>query len=346
MKAAVLHGQNDIRYEEIATPPISDDEILVQVKVTGICGSDVPRVLGTAAHYYPIVLGHEFSGEVVEAGKHVECVSLGDQVTGAPLVPCHTCVDCVQGNYSQCRNYTFIGSRVFGSWAEYLKLPGVNAVKLPSGVSYEQGAFFEPATVALHGLFVMGFRGGADVAIIGMGTIGLFALQWARILGARRIVAFDIDDDKLAVARDYGADACLNTRDEEVLEVTARQTHGRGFEMVVETAGVEATEKLSLEMASSKGSVMFIGTPTTAIALTREEFENINRKELTLRGSWMSYSAPFPGREWALAGHYFQEGRLHCSKLVDRVVPLEQITQVFEDLAVPGRVRGKVLLRP
>ncbi|HHV62153.1 MAG TPA: galactitol-1-phosphate 5-dehydrogenase [Firmicutes bacterium] len=345
MKAAVLYGQSDIRYEEIEMPKINDDEILVNVKATGVCGSDIPRVLGDVAHYYPIVLGHEFSGEVVEVGKRVRGISMGDRVTGAPLIPCHRCVDCVQGNYAQCKNYTFIGSRVFGSWAEYVKLPGINGVKLPEGVSYEQGAFFEPATVAFHGLFCMDFRGGSDVAIIGMGTIGLLVLQCARILGAKRIFAFDIDNDKLEVAREYGADICLNTRDEGFQEIIRQETNGRGFELVVEAAGVESTEKLSLEIASNKGKIMFIGTPSRDVSLTRREFENINRKELTIRGSWMSYSAPFPGKEWELTSYYFQKGRLDCDRLVDRVIPLGQISKAFEDL-MSGKVKGKILLKP
>ena len=345
MKAAVLHGQRDIRYEEIEMPQINDDEILVNVKATGICGSDVPRVLGNAAHYYPIVLGHEFSGEVAEVGKQVRGISVGDRVAGAPLIPCHRCVDCVQGNYAQCKHYTFIGSRVFGSWAEYVKLPGINAVKLPEGVSYEQGAFFEPATVAFHGLFGIDFRGGSDVAIIGMGTIGLLVLQCARILGAKRIFAFDIDDTRLKMAEEYGADVCLNTRDEGFQEIVKQETNGRGFELVVEAAGVASTEKFSIEIASNKGKVMFIGTPSGNISFTLREFENINRKELTIRGSWMSYSAPFPGKEWELAVYYFQKGRLGCDRLIDRVVPLGQISKAFEDL-MSGKVKGKILLKP
>ncbi|NLJ41756.1 MAG: galactitol-1-phosphate 5-dehydrogenase [Clostridiales bacterium] len=344
MKAAVLYGQDDIRYENVGTPDVKGDEILVRVKATGICGSDMPRVLGRTAHYYPIVLGHEFSGEVVKIGDGVENISIGDAVSGAPLIPCHGCIDCLQGNYAQCKNYSFIGSRTFGSWAQYVKMPAINAVKLPRGVSYVEGAFMEPITVALHGLFIMSFRGGVDVAIVGMGTIGLLTLQCARALGAKHIYAFDIDDEKLRIAKEYGADIGINTGEEGFREKLWEATGGRGFEMVVETAGVEFTEKLSLEIASNKGNVMFIGTPSKPISLEPKEFEYINRKELTVRGSWMSYSAPFPGREWELAGHYLKTKQIRVEKLIDRKIPMEKISQAFEDLKVPGRVRGKILL--
>ena len=227
-----------------------------------------------------------------------------------------------------------------------MKMPAINAVKLPESVSYEQGAFFEPTTVAFHGLFVMDFRGGMDVAILGTGTIGLLALQCCRILGARRIFAFDIDDDRLKLAEKYGADVCLNTGDEAFRQVIQKETGGRGFEMVVETAGVEFTEKLSLDIASNKGNVLFIGTPSKSISLKPREFEHINRKELTIRDSWMSYSTPFPGKEWKLAGYYFQKGKILCDELIDRVIHLEHISEAFDDLAVPGKVKGKVLLKP
>lgn len=343
MKAAVLHGQGDIRFQEVESPEIGEGDVLINVKITGICGSDIPRVLGDAAHFYPIVLGHEFSGEVIEVGKNINNLSIGDRIAAAPLIPCHQCIDCQQGNFAQCKNYSFIGSRESGSWAEYVKIPAINAVKLPDSVSYIQGAFLEPTSVGIHGLSIMNFQGGTDVAVIGMGTIGLLAMQCAKALGARRIFVFDIDDQKLEVAREYGADKCLNTGDSKFKSIIEEETKGRGFETVIETAGVEFTEKLSLEVAANKGNVMFIGTPSKDISLAPHEFEYINRKELTVRGSWMSYSAPYPGREWELAVYYFQKGIIKIDKLIDRIIPLEKISDAFRDIA-DNKVKGKVLM--
>lgn len=344
MKAAVVHGQKDIRYEEVEQPEIGASEVLVRVRVTGICGSDMPRVLGQGAHFYPIILGHEFSGEVAKVGKDVHNVSVGDKVSGAPLVPCHQCEDCSRGHYSQCKNYTFIGSRISGSWAEYVRMPAVNVVKLPEGVSFVEGAFMEPITVALHGLFLMDSCGGKDVAVIGTGNIGLLTIQCALALGANRVFALDIDETRLEIAKEYGAHVCINTGDPSFKDKVYDLTNGRGFEMVVETAGVEFTEKLSLELAANKGQVMFIGTPSKPITLAPREFEHINRKELTVKGSWMSYSAPFPGREWELAGQYLQNKKVQVDKLIDRVMPMKDIATAFADLDVPGKVKGKILL--
>ena len=111
MKAGVVHAKNDIRYEEIQTPKATEGKVVVKVKYTGICGSDVPRVNGDACHFFPNVLGHEFSGTIAEVGKGVTSVKVGDRVACIPLVPCMKCEDCQKGNYSLCKHYSFIGSR-------------------------------------------------------------------------------------------------------------------------------------------------------------------------------------------------------------------------------------------
>ncbi len=345
MKAAVLHANEDLRWEEFPTPVLEPGEVLIRVRATGICGSDVPRVLHRGAHYYPIVLGHEFSGEVAAVGAGVTNVAPGDRVTAAPLIPCHTCADCQRGDYALCRHYSFIGSRVPGSFAEYVKAPARNVVPFGTGVSFEQAAFFEPSTVALHGLMRVGYRGGEDVAILGGGTIGLFTAQWARIFGARRVVVLDLDDDRLALARRLGADATVNTTDPGFREVALELTDGRGFGFVYETAGAAGTMALAFEMAANKAGVCFIGTPTRDLTLPPKVLELMLRKEFTLTGSWMSYSAPFPGREWELTAHCFANGSLGFDEgLIFRHLPLARIAEGFALYQTPGAVKGKIML--
>ena len=171
MKALVLHGNEDLRYEEIATPEVKAGYVKVRVRAAGICGSDVPRVLHNGAHYYPIVLGHEFSGVVEEIGEGVTKVKVGDTVSGAPLVPCMKCADCQKGNYALCKHYDFIGSHSFGSFCDTVVMPEANAIPYDPSIPFEQAAMFEPATVAIHGLLCNEYRGGEDVAILGGGTI-------------------------------------------------------------------------------------------------------------------------------------------------------------------------------
>jgi len=337
MKAAVLYANEDIRYDDYPTPAISPGTVIVKVHATGICGSDVPRVLHNGAHFYPIVLGHEFAGEVVEVGEGVSDLRIGDRVSGAPLIPCMKCADCQKGNYSLCKHYGFIGSREQGSFAEYVKIPAANAIKFDPSIPYEQGAFFEPSTVALHGLRRNDYRGGGDVAVLGGGTIGVFMTQWAKIFGAKSITVFDISPERLELCKQFGADFAVNP-------MTDKPDNDR-YEYVFETAGITDTMRTAFEIAANKARVCFVGTPTRDLTFTPKLFENMNRKEFKLTGSWMSYSAPFPGEEWSLTAHYFKTGQLKFdNSLIFRRFPMSEAPRAFEMFKTPGAVKGKILL--
>lgn len=345
MKAGVVHAREDIRFEDIEKPVPKAGQVLIKVKYTGICGSDVPRVNADACHFYPNVLGHEFSGTIEEVGEGVTSLKPGDRVAGVPLVPCLECEDCQRGNYSLCKHYSFIGSREFGSFAEYVVVPEKNAVKFEDEVSFEQGAFFEPATVALHGLKRVPYQGGKTVAILGGGTIGLFTMQWAKIFGAKKVVVFDINDARLDLAKKLGADDGINTLADDFMQTAMDMTDGRGFDYIYETAGNTITMKMAFELAANKANICFIGTPTKEISFSVKEWENMNRKEFTLTGSWMSYSAPFPGEEWVLTAHYFKTGELKFDEsLIFKKVPLKDIASAFEMYKTPGAVKGKILI--
>ncbi len=344
MKAAVLYAKKDLRVTEVKKPIIGEGEVLIRVRASGVCGSDLPRVLGTESRYYPNILGHEFSGVVEECSPDARNIKVGDKVSVAPLVPCHVCENCLSGHYSLCKNYSFIGSRQAGAWAEYIKVPEINVVKLADELDFIEGAFLEPLTVALHGLLLMDFKPLSTVAITGMGTIGLLTLQCAKIMGAKEITVFDIDDEKLKIAKKLGADYVVNTRTDDIYERIKNIAKGKGFEMVIETAGVPFTELLCLNIAGNNAHVMFIGTPHKAFTIEQAQFENINRKELKVQGSWMSYSAPFPGREWKLGVDYLANAQVKVRDLIDRIISLDEIVDTFADFE-SGKVSGKVVLK-
>jgi L-iditol 2-dehydrogenase len=345
MRAGVLFENEDIRCADYEEPQIRPGCVKVKVKATGICGSDVPRVLKNGAHFYPVVLGHEFSGIVVEIGEGVKSIKEGDRVSGAPLLPCMKCSDCQNGNYSLCRYYSFIGSREQGSFGEYVVMPEINAVKFDESIPFEIGAMFEPSTVALHGLYCNDFRGGETVAVLGGGTIGLFTAQWARIMGAKKVVVFDISNERLELAKALGADETVNTLEEGFMQKAMAMTGDIGFKYIFETAGIIATMQMAFELASNKANVCFIGTPTRELTFTPKLFENMNRKEFKLTGSWMSYSAPFPGREWELTAHYFATGQLRFDKrLIFKKFPIEQVSEAFNLYKNPQHVKGKIML--
>lgn len=345
MKAGVVHARDDIRYEEIDKPKAEAGKVVIKVKYTGICGSDVPRVNGDACHFFPNVLGHEFSGTVEEIGEGVTTLKKGDRVAGVPLVPCLKCDDCQRGNYSLCKHYSFIGSREFGSFAEYVAVPEKNAVKFEDEVSFEKGAFFEPATVALHGLRRCNYQGGKTVAILGGGTVGMLTMQWAKIFGARKVVVFDILDERLDLAKRLGAHDVINSGKDGFMDKVNELTDGKGFDYIYETAGNTITMKMAFKLAANKAQICFIGTPTKELSFSVSEWENVNRKEFTLTGSWMSYSAPFPGDEWELTAHYFKTGELQFDdSFIFKKVPLSKIDTAFEMFKTPGTVKGKILI--
>jgi L-iditol 2-dehydrogenase len=345
LKAAVLYANEDIRFDDYETPITKPGTVKVKVRAAGICGSDVPRVLHNGAHFYPVVLGHEFSGDVVEVGEGVNSIKVGDTVSGAPLLPCMKCDDCQKGNYALCQHYSFIGSRQQGSFAEYVVIPAINAVKYSPAIPYKQAAMFEPAAVALHGVLCADYKAGTNVAVLGCGTIGIFTMQWAKIFGAANVVVFDIDDGRLQLAKRMGASAVVNTQKEGAIEEALKLTNGAGFEHVFEAAGIPDTMRLAFELAANKASVCYIGTPHKELAFTQKQWENMNRKEFRLTGSWMSYSAPFPGREWSLTAHYFATGQLKFDDaFIDKTFALSRVKEAFELFKTPGQVHGKIML--
>ena len=337
MKAAVLYGKEDLRYEDYQNPEITDGTVIVKIHFAGICGSDLTRVLEGNNRVFPIVLGHEFSGEIVEVGNYVDDLKVGDRVSGVPLLPCMVCSDCQKGDFSLCKHYSFIGSRIQGGFAEYVRLPAVNVVRFDPEVSYEQGAFFEPSAVALNGLKQNDYKGGGDVAVLGGGTIGIFMAQWARIYGAKSVTVFDISPERLNLCKKFGIDNVVNPLDDVVEK--------NRYNYVFETAGVTDTMRLAFEIAANRAHVCFVGTPTKELSFSPELFENMNRKQLKLTGSWMSYSAPFPGEEWTLTAHFFKTGQLLFNEeLIFKRFHMSEAPKAFEMFKTPGAVKGKVLL--
>ncbi len=347
MKAAILNEDGSIRYGDWPDPELKEGEALVRVRAAGICGSDIPRVLRGKAHHYPIVLGHEFSGEVLRVRGESGRIQPGMRVSVAPLLPCMVCLDCLKGDYALCHHYSFIGSRVQGGFAEYVAVPASNLIPFEPSVSWVEGALFEPSTVALHGLYLNGFSPAEHTAVLGFGTIGQFTAQWARIKGAGSLTVLDVEEERLEMANRLGISNALDSAKEGFMDRALSLTGDRGFGFVFETAGATQTMRQALRLAANKARICFIGTPQRELCFTPQEWENLNRKELSLTGSWMSYSAPFPGKEWEETARAFSGGELRIDpRLIFRSFPLSEAQQAFDLFRVPGQVRGKVMLLP
>ena len=319
--------------------------VKINVKACGICGSDIPRAMARGAHSYPIILGHEFSGIVAEIGEGVSNFKISDHVTAAPLIPCHMCEDCKNGNFSLCKHYSFIGSREPGAMAEYVIVPAENIVKINDSISFEQGALFEPATVSLHAVYLNEFQPGGYVAVLGGGTMGVFALQWAKILGAKKVVVFGRDKKHLELSSRLGADTVISTLDSDFFEVAMNMTEGHGYDYVFESAGSTITMKYAFQLAANKSRICFIGTPTNKLSFSVKEWEQMNRKEFKLTGSWMSYSTPFPGKEWIETERCFKNGSLiYDEDMFYAKYLMSEAQKAFDNFREPGKVKGRILL--
>lgn len=345
MKALRIYKDAITKVEDIQEPVVGDTDVKIRVKACGICGSDVPRVLNNMAHYYPIILGHEFSGIVADKGKLVSDINVGDAVVGAPLVPCYECADCLAGNYSLCKHYTFIGSRLPGAMAEYVVVPAKNVLKIPKTLDFNSAAMIEPLTVVLHAMKQNNHIAGKRVAVLGMGTIGCLASQAIKTIGASNITAVVRNkkyDDLIEV---MNLDSTIDTSNPNWLEKAMEITNGRGFDFVYETAGSVETMQQAFELVGNKGHVCLIGTPKNELTFSVKMWELLNRKEFYLTGSWMSYSAPFPGEEWTDAVKFLESGEIKVYPAMwHKKTLLKESGDVFEDYKISGRVKGRSLI--
>jgi L-iditol 2-dehydrogenase len=269
IKAFKLHGPADLRLEEVERPKPAEDEALVQIKSVGVCGSDV--------HYYrrgrigpfivekPMILGHECSGEIVEVGRQVAHLKLGDRVVIEPGIPCRTCWYCRNGRYNKCPSIKFMATPPYdGALVEYVAWAADYLFKMPDSMSYQQGALVEPFAVGLFAAQRSGITPGASVTILGSGPIGLATLEAVKALGAGQIIMVDVIASRLALARQMGATQVVNPKEENLLNRVKELTNGEGSHFVFETAGTAPTVRQTVDVVRDGGSVILVGLPSEA----------------------------------------------------------------------------------
>jgi len=237
MKAAVYYSQKDIRIEEIPIPEIGEDEVLVEMKACGICGSDLMDwYLKSRA---PLVLGHEPAGIIVKKGSKVKGFSVGDRVFVHHHVACLTCHYCIHGDYTLCEQFHKTNIEP-GGFAEYFKVSTLNlqidTLKIPENVSFEEATLIEPVGCCLRALKKCKIQTGDSVAIIGAGTTGIIHTVLSKIFGAAKTIVSDLIDYRLKVAKKFGADVTVNPENEDLTEVVKAETDGRGVDLAIVTA--------------------------------------------------------------------------------------------------------------
>ncbi|AQP64197.1 galactitol-1-phosphate 5-dehydrogenase [Listeria monocytogenes] len=324
MKALKLYGKRDLRYEEADMPTIEEpDDVILKVKTVGICGSDISRYSKLGPYVPGMVWGHEFSGEVIEVGSEVTDIEIGDRAAGCPALYCGECEYCKKGEFARCRKLTVIGARHPGAYAEYIKLPAENVVKIPDELDYEAAALVEPSAVVVHGFYHTKLQAGDDVVVVGSGNIGL-----------------------LALAKEVGADVVINSLKEDPLEVVAAHTDGLNADLVVEAAGSPITSAQVFAYAKKGGGVVFLGIPYADVTIERFYFEKIVRSELTVWGSWNAISAPFPGKEWQTTIHFLANKQINIEPMITHRLSLAEGPEVFERIYERNEFFGKVLFFP
>ncbi|WP_079527784.1 galactitol-1-phosphate 5-dehydrogenase [Halobacillus hunanensis] len=347
MKSLNLYDERDIRFEESPEPVIEQaDDVIVRVKAVGICGSDLSRYKKLGPYVEGMTFGHEFAGEIAAVGAGVEDIKVGDRVAGCPTYYCGKCLSCQKGELSRCEKLTVIGARHPGAYAEYVKLPAAHIVPLPDHVDYDTAALIEPSSVVAHGFYRTTIQPGAEVAIMGCGSIGLLSIQWAKIFGAKKVYAVDIDETKLEVAKQVGADVLINSLEKPAHEQILDYTNGQGVDLAVESAGSPITSAQVFALPKKGGEVVFMGIPYADIHIERFYFERIVRNELRVLGSWNAISAPFPGREWRSSVHYMSTGQINVKPMISHQLDLKEGPETFEHLVNRRGSYVKVLFYP
>jgi len=272
MKAVLKSKEGPgIEVRDVDVPQISDTDILVKVAASSVCGSDVSIYEWKSGyqgyHWWdgslalPVILGHEFSGQVVEVGSRVKKAAVGDRITASPLMPCGNCDMCLAGSSEFCMN-SIVGMLVNGTYAEYVRLTaGANIIKLPDNVSYEAASLIEPLAVALHAVELSSMKPGDRAAVLGPGPIGLMVLQILKAAGASLLMmaGTSADRKRLEMAERLGADIIIDVEKEDAVSKAIEATGGEGLDFVFEATGNPATLPQALSMVGFRGQVVLLG---------------------------------------------------------------------------------------
>lgn len=322
MKAYVLHGISDIRFEEVEKPHIRENEVLVKVKAVGVCGSDIPRIYVTGTYSYPLIPGHEFSGLVEAVGGETGQEWLGKRVGVFPLISCGECIPCKNKQYEMCRHYNYLGSRCDGGFAEYVAVPVWNLIELPEGVAFEEAAMLEPMAVAVHAIRQMDLKGQETAAVIGLGTVGILLTMFLREMGIKKILTVGNKDFQKEMVSKQGisAEDYCDSRQCQVDRWLQSAAGEKGIDVIFECVGKQETIIQAIENVMPGGRVQLVGNPASDILLGRNVYWKILRNQLTVKGSWNSSFTHDAEDDW----HYVLE------RLAQRrVSPGQYITQKF-----------------
>lgn len=339
MKGAVFYGKHDLRVEETDMPKVDSEDVLIQVKACGVCGTDVHIYegdKGAADVTPPTILGHEFSGVVAQVGAEVTKYKVGDRVCIDPNCYCGKCDFCRNGIAHFCTDMIGYGTTVNGGFAEYCSVNQRQVYKLGDNTSFEQGAMTEPVACCLHGIDMCNIKPGSSVVVIGGGMIGLLMLQLAKLAGAARTALLEPVESKRQVAKELGADICIDPIKEDI----KKALKAAGMEWVntvIECVGRTSTIEQAIDIAGNKGTVMMFGLTKPDDTVAIKPFQ-IFQKEIELKASFIN-----PHTQ-ARALELIDAGKLDVSSMVYAVESLEKLPYILSDPKL--RANGKYIISP
>lgn len=337
MKAAVFYEKHEIRVEEYLKRAPGPNEVTVRIKACGVCGTDVHIYEGSdgaAKVTPPVILGHEFSGVIAEAGKDVKSLKAGDRVAVDPNDMCGECYFCKNGKENFCENFTGIGTTVDGGFAEYVTVRAKQAFKIPDYLSFEEAAMTEPVSCCLNGSDLAEIKPGNNVLIFGGGPIGLIMLQLAKISGAATISLVEPVEWKRELGKKLGADIVIDPVKESVKDVL-KSYDIKNIDRSIECVGKKSTMEAAIEYAGKGAFVMLFGLTDPAEEIPVKPYD-IFKKELTIRSSFIN---PYTfNRSIALLA----SKRILVKELITDIIPLDEINKVFKDDSY--RKKGKIII--
>jgi len=344
MRALVktTRGQGYLVLQDVPTPQIDAGEVLLRVRACGICGSDLKIQDDQHPYTPPVVIGHEFAGEIVEVGASVSNWKVGDRVVSEQhFKACGQCRQCLTGNVFACKSKRAPGYFSDGAFTEFIKVPAWLLHRIPDNLSFVESALTEPSAVAAHGVLDRtGINPEDIVLILGCGPIGLVAAKMAQSEGASKVIITGIDRDELArlpKARELGVDYVVNVMKEDLDGLINDLTHGEGADVVIELSGAIPAIKQSFHLARRLGRVGIIGQPP------KDEIE-IPYRDAMFRALTVSFSYSSKYTSWERALSLFERGAVKPSQFITHVLPLEEWERGF-DLSRSGEA-VKVVLEP
>ncbi len=328
MIAAVLAGPRDIRLETIADPSVQSDEILVKVMAAGICGTDahIYKIGSSPMFRGRLILGHEFSGQVVKVGSAVEGIKVRDRVMGIGYRHCGTCPYCRQGRTDRCSNRFLPGYGLDGAFAEYVVVPnpkvGQALFKVPRGMSWEEAATLEPVSIGCRAAERAMIQPNTTAVILGAGMIGQCVMQACKAMGVNRVIVSEPSPRRLLMAKKLGAEVVLNPREVNLVDVVGELTGGELPELVFECSGAPVAFQQALQMVRPFGKVMQVGMFEGTLGIDTDLMRLLRRKNITLCGCG--------GQSWNLAQQLVQAGKVKTAELITHRFPLSKAREAFE----------------